>query len=190
MTRKQALHKALDAITDEATKQKIHEILNDMPFTGWSERTIIDTIDQFIIDNGRVPNSTDFKHKGLPPHPVIKLRFGINVKEFLIQYYPHGKKCTSKIYYQKTKEEWKTIFIADYMQNKPPSAEIHNMERTTGTPSWQTISIMFGINTWLDWITYCSLERYSRVYSKPRTKTSFTILSHNDLEDEKKQYVD
>jgi len=99
MTRKQALYSTLETITDENVRKKIIEVLNDLPFTSWSKSTIFDTIDQFIVDNGRTPTTTDFKKKGLPPHPVIKLKFGINVREFLDKYYPVKRLCNSNTYY-------------------------------------------------------------------------------------------
>ena len=63
MTRKQALIQALQILEDKEAKNKIKEILDEMPFIHWSEKTIFDTIDQFIIDNKRIPNSRDFKYK-------------------------------------------------------------------------------------------------------------------------------
>jgi len=161
MTRKQALHKALEILTDETTKAKIAEILDDMPFTGWSERTIFDTIDQFIIDHGHTPTVTDFKKKGLPPHPVIKLRFNMTLREFLDKHYPNQKLCSSKIYFTETKEHWQDLFLSDYHTNKPCSAEEHNAKRTSGTPSWQTIAKMFGVMKWVDWLNYCEIIPYA-----------------------------
>ena len=160
MTRKQALHKALEVLTDEVAKAKVAEILEDMPFTGWSERTIFDTIDQFIIDHGRIPTVTDFKKKGLPPHPVIKLRFNMTLREFLDKYYPDQKLCSSKIYFTETKEHWRDLFLTDYHNNKPCSAEEHNANRTNGTPSWQTTAKMFGVMKWVDWLNYCDIIPY------------------------------
>ena len=191
MTRKQALRKALEALTDKETKEKIIEILDEMPFTGWSERTIFDTIDQFVIDNGRVPTATDFKKKGLPPHPVIKLRFGIDLREFLDKYYPLHKLCDSKVYYTKPKEEWQEIFISDYIQNKPVSAEEFNKVRQPDTPSWATVAGMFGIGKWLDWLDFCGLERYSKTYCHPHHTVKFNITKHHDIiiPDEYIEYV-
>jgi len=182
VTRKQALHKALETLTDETARVKIKEILDDMPFTGWSERTIFDTIDQFVIDNGRVPYSSDFKKKGLPPHTVIKLRFGIGLKEFLQKYYMPDRLCTSRIYFSKTKEEWMEIFIENYIRNRPRSAEEHNKMRSADTPSWQTISIMFGIDKWLDWLEHCGLEKcYHNGYRPRNTSNQIKLKSHNNL---------
>ena len=182
MTRKQALHIALKVLTDDEAVRKINEILEDMPFTGWSERTIFDTIDQFILDNGRTPTATDFKKKGLPPHPVIKLRFGVTLKEFLLKYYPSPKLCNSRIYFYRTKEEWKTLFICDYIRIKPRSAEEYNNLRDEYLPSWATVAKMFGISKWLDWIKLCGLERHCTVISKPRGKVTLVVSSHTDLD--------
>jgi len=160
MTRKQALHKALEVLTDETAKAKIAEILEDMPFTGWGERTIFDTIDQFIIDHGRIPTVTDFKKKGLPPHPVIKLRFDMTLREFLDKHYPDQKLCSSKVYFTETKEHWRDLFLIDYHENKPCSAGEHNASRTKGTPSWQTTAKMFDVPKWVDWLNYCDIIPY------------------------------
>jgi len=82
MTRKQALHKALETLTDKEAIDRINEILKEMPFTRWNELTVFDAIDQFVIDNGINPTASDFTAKGMPPHPVIKLRFGVTLGEF------------------------------------------------------------------------------------------------------------
>jgi len=160
MTRKQALHKTLSIITDKELKDKLEEILDDIPFTGWSERTIFDTIDQFIIDNGRAPTTTDFKKKCLPPHPVIKLRFGITLKDFLNKYYPPDILCNSRIYYNKTRDAWKQLFISEYITNNPASAEDYNKKRPSNTPSWATVAKMFDVKKWLDWLEFCGIVPY------------------------------
>ena len=77
MTRKQALQKAIAVLEDKTAIDKIQEILTDMPIMGWSDAVIFDTVDQFVAENGRMPVATDFKQKGMPPHPVIKLRLAI-----------------------------------------------------------------------------------------------------------------
>ena len=159
MTRKQALHKALEGLTDGAVIAKIEEILADMPFTGWSERTIWDTVDQFVIDYGRIPTVSDFKKKGMPSHTVIRLRFGATLKNFLDNYYPREKRCDSEIYGAKTKEQWRDTFIAEYIKNRPATAQKYNSIRAKGTPSWATVAKMFGITKWLNWLDFCDVTR-------------------------------
>ncbi|MCL2577537.1 MAG: hypothetical protein FWE27_05750 [Defluviitaleaceae bacterium] len=185
MTRKQALHKALEALTDETAKEKIKEILDDMPLVSWSEKTIFDTIDQFILDHGRIPTVTDFRKKGLTPHPVIKLRFGINLRAFLDIYYPTNKLCNSKIYFNETREFWQEFFIKEYHKIKPGSAEEYNSNRIKETPSWQTIAKMFEIIKWLDWLNFCKIIPYVKkheprsgsVQTKPLYTTSVMTIT-------------
>jgi hypothetical protein len=170
MTRKQALHKALEALTDEGAKSKIRDILNDMPFTGWSERTIFDTLDQFVLDKGRNPTATDFKVKGMPPHPVIKLRFGISLKEFLQEYYPTVRHSKSQYYYNKTRDEWKEMFINEYHALKPTSSAEYDRSRKPNTPSWYTIAGMFGKKGWYEWLNLCDTAPYVNRREPPKDK--------------------
>jgi len=69
MTRKQALTAAMMLVSDAAVHKKLEEILNEMPFTKWSEATVFDTVDQFVIENGRAPTVREFDKRGMPPHP-------------------------------------------------------------------------------------------------------------------------
>ncbi|MCL2703166.1 MAG: hypothetical protein FWE91_06120 [Defluviitaleaceae bacterium] len=171
MTRKQALYKAMEVITDANTNAKIQEILDDMPFTKWSERTIMDTLDQFVLDNGRNPTATDFKVKGMPPHPVIKLRFGINLKEFLSKYYPTIRHSKSQFYYTKTNDEWKDFFIAEYHNIKPTSSAGYDKNRPHSTPCWYTIATMYGVKGWYTWLNFCDLSPYINRREPPQGKT-------------------
>jgi len=175
MTRKQALHKALDALVhDELACKKIRELLGDMPLVNWSEESIFDTIDQFIIDHGRIPTVTDFKKKGLPPHTVIKLRFGVNLRAFLDMYYSTEKLNNSKAYFTKTREHWQEFFITEYHAIKPGSAEEYNSNRPKGSPSWQTIAKMFEIVKWLDWLNFCQITPYIKKREPVRGSVSPT----------------
>jgi len=188
MTRKQALHSVIEILTDDDLKTKIAEILDDLPFTGWSEETIFDTLDQFVIDHGRNPTTTDFKKKGLPPHPVIKLRFGVTLKEFLAKHYPTVRHVNSQIYYNKPKEEWRTLFINQYHKQKPVSSVEYDKNRPQNTPSWYTVSRMFGITGWYAWLLFCDITPYVNTREPPRcltkkpalhVRSTFTLTDEN-----------
>ena len=87
------------------------------------------------------------------------------------------KLCNSKIYHYKNKEEWKEIFIRQYISNNPNSEEQYNKTREPNTPAWETIAGMFGVSKWLDWLDFCELKSYSRA----NRKSTLTISSHTDL---------
>ena len=94
MTRKQALEFAIQALNEAGQTEAaeiLHKLSEELPFFSWSEDAIFDAVEQFILDNGRVPTTTDFKKRGLPPHTVIKRRFGVTLQEWLEQNYPTVK---------------------------------------------------------------------------------------------------
>ena len=44
-------------------------------------------MEQYIVDHGKVPNPSDFKKAGMPPHPVIKNKYKVTLKEWLEENY-------------------------------------------------------------------------------------------------------
>jgi len=175
MTRKQALHKALEVLQESGEFEaitKIHEIIEELPLTGWGERTIFDTIDQFVIDNGRNPTATDFIPKGMPPHPVIKLRFGITLGEFLATYYPQPVI---------DREKQKRLFISEYERIMPRGACDFNKKRADGVPTWGTFAKMFGFSRWLEWVEFCELERSSPTLRVRERGKELSVTGYVDL---------
>ena len=100
MTRKQALSAAIEALNATGQTEAaeiLHKLSEELPFFSWSEDAIYDAVEQFILDHGRVPTTTDFKKRGLPPHTVIKRRFGITLQEWLNKNYPALKPSEEEI---------------------------------------------------------------------------------------------
>lgn len=187
MTRKQALLKALELLDknkDIEVINKITEILNELPLINWTKDTIFDTLNQWVIDNGRNPTTTNLKKKGLPPHPVIKFRFNMTAMEFLNMYYPQPiKLCNSKVYYMKTKEYWCNDFIKQYQIIKPTSAEEYNCKRNKNTPSWQCVANICEVKKWYDFLRLNTLEiNYGERISLKIE--NIRIISYNNLLDE------
>jgi hypothetical protein len=96
MTRKQASNQAIHELSkqdgQEEVIEKLQSICNELPLCNWTEAAIKDSVEQFYVENGRYPNVTDFKKKGMPPHPSVKRRFGINLKDRLQKNYPSEPK--------------------------------------------------------------------------------------------------
>ncbi|MDL2248422.1 hypothetical protein LJB89_01860 [Tyzzerella sp. OttesenSCG-928-J15] len=191
MTRKQALEQAITLLkTLECTKEinqiihKLDELKNDIPITAWTKETIFDTLTQFTIENNRNPTVTDLKRKlketKLPPHPVIKHRFGMTAKEFLQTYYP--QKCNSKLFSDKTKDEWCDFFVSEYYRIKPTCDEEYNEKRETGSPSWQFVAGLFDIKQWSVFKEFLKLPTYNKKgVVQPREKINLAVHAHNDL---------
>ena len=193
LTRKQAIYKAIELLSETPCTEEVHnvimkleELANDIPITAWTKETILDTITQFAIENKRNPTTTDLKRNikttRLPPHPVIKHRFGITAKEFLLEYYP--PKCTSKIYSGKSNEEWIEVFIAEYKRIKPTSCEEYNAQRLKDTPSWQTIARLHNTFLWNDFKELLNLPTYNKQRKEiPRDTINFIIDRQDNLTD-------
>lgn len=174
MTRKQALARAIELIDDEEVKNKLKEINDWFPLTRWSKEAIMDAVDQFILDAGRVPTMRDFSHnRNLPPHKSVKACFGIEVREFLDKYYPVKRLCDTKKYYNKSKEAWLLIFKENYIAVKPRSGDMYNDKRDKATPSWRTVAKMFGIKNWTELLSLAGLDRYDK---RGRTISSGAII--------------
>ena len=136
MTRKQALELAAKALAaNEEAVQVLHTMSDELPLNRWTEVAIQDSVEQFILDNGRPPLRTDFKKKCLPPHSVIKRRFGVTLQEWLDQNYPTKKTPLDELHAQATQE-----FIKEYLRIQPVSAEDYNARRTHPSRGWYAIA--------------------------------------------------
>ena len=136
MTRKQALELAAKALAgNEEAVQVLHTMIDELPLNRWTEAAIRDSVEQFILDNGRPPMRTDFKKKCLPPHSVIKRRFGVTLQEWLDQNYPTEKTPLDELHAQATKD-----FIKEYLRIQPTSAEDYNARRTHPSRGWYAIA--------------------------------------------------
>lgn len=136
MTRKQALELAAKALTgNEEAVQILHTMIDELPLNRWTETAIRDSVEQFILDYGRPPMRTDFKKKCLPPHSVIKRRFGLTLQEWLDRNYPTEKTSLDELHAQATQD-----FIREYLRIQPVSAEDYNARRTHPSRGWYAIA--------------------------------------------------
>ena len=83
MTRKQALKQAIRLLSRNPENaeviEKLQDIHDELPLIHWTDKSIRDSVEQFIADNHRVPTATDFKKAGMPPHPVIKQKYKVTL---------------------------------------------------------------------------------------------------------------
>ena len=163
MTRKQALHKAIEALKAQSENRdiiaKLREIEAEMPLNHWTKRAIVDAVEQFIADNGRNPTATDFKRKGMPPHTVIRARYGVTLNEWLEKNYPSAINS-----YELRKKLYTSRFISDYKRIGPQTADDFDKNRTPGTVSWQTLKSYYNVTSWYGLLTALGLpfERKGR----------------------------
>ncbi len=184
MTRKQALEKSIEILINieefsdkEETIEKLKEIISSLPMTGWDDKTIRDSVDQYILDNQRIPTASDFKKKGLPPHPVIKNRYGITLSEWLDINYPRQKYNNEEKIKEVTAE-----FIIAYNNIKPTSAKDFDRRRPKGVKSWATVAKYNGCCNWSDLLQKLSLKPYSSRRSTCKA-AAIKVTVYHDLFD-------
>ena len=183
MTRKQAISLAIQALSEteqnEEAIQVLHTISEEMPLNRWTEDAIRDSVEQFILDHGRVPNCKDFRKKCLPPHTVIKLRFGLTLQEWLEQNYPVEKPPMDEVRARATEE-----FVREYLRIRPVSAEDYNVRRARPSLSWFTIARYNHTRRWRILLEKLELPVYNNgdvAKDKPNFKVN--IISDYDFRD-------
>lgn len=183
MTRKQAINQAISALSEKEEYREVISVLQDiydeLPLIHWTDKSIRDTIEQFIIDNGRAPTATDFRSKGMPPHPVIKQKYKITLAEWLEQNFPVHKPT-----YEELKEKYTREFISDYARIKPKSQEEFNRNRTKGTRGWQTLAAYYDVKSWRNLLKKLNLPLYFELHRDRVTpKFNVNIISDCDFKD-------
>ena len=183
MTRKQALALAIQTLNETGQTEAAgirHTLSGELPFFSWSEVAIFDAVEQFILDHGRVPTTTDFKKRGLPPHTVIKRRFGVTLQEWLEQNYPTEKTPLDELHAKATED-----FIKEYLRIRPVSAEDYNARRTHPSRGWFAIAKYNHTRRWRILLEKLDLPVYNN-RSVPETtpQLKVRVISDYNFEDE------
>ena len=167
MTRKQALALAEQVLSERGQDEAaaiLHKLSGELPFYSWSEDAIRDAVEQFILDHGRVPTATDFKKRGLPPHTVIKKRFGITLQEWLNKCYPVVKPSEEE---KRTRPPRPLSGIIFVFSPKAPTSSMPSVrpERIAGTLSPSTLTPAAGGIFWPSWSCRSTTTSMSRARS-------------------------
>ena len=186
MTRKQAIIQAIQALSKieghEEAIALLQDIHDEMPLIHWSDKSIRDTVEQFIVDNGRMPTVSDFRKKGMPPHPVIKNKYGITLAEWLKINYPQPEKNTEEEMTDITND-----FIYTYNTILPTSSKDFDVRRPNGVKCWATVAQHNGCTNWTSLLKKLSLPSYSRCgHSRDRVAISVSVF--HDLFDNEDRF--
>lgn len=179
MTRKQALSAAIEALNATGQTEAaeiLHNLSDELPFYSWSEDAIRDAVEQFILDHGRIPTATDFKKRGLPPHTVIKKRYGITLQEWLNRDYPVVKPSEEE---KRTKAT--EAFVRDYFRIQPKSADEFNARRTPSTHCWYTVAVYNHTRSWRNLLAKLELPIYNNI-DVPRVKPDLKVSVISDTD--------
>lgn len=181
MTRKQAIYLAIQTLSDlkgqEEAISLLQDIYDEMPLIHWSDKSIRDTVEQFIIDNGRSPTASDFRKKAMPPHPVFKQKYKITLGEWLQENYPTPKPDKTEL-----KKKYTQDFIDEYIRLKPTSSDDFNNRRNSKIKTWISIANYNGVKTWCELLDKLSLPSYSRItHTKHRKTFDISITTDCDF---------
>lgn len=156
--------------------EKLNDILEDMPLNNWTDKAIRDRIEQFCEDEGRVPTTTDFKKKGMPPHPVFKHRYKVTLAEWLKKNYP-----VPKTTYNQRKEKYTENFKTEYLRLHPTSGDDFDRRRKKGIISWRAMALYYNVTSWHKLLEALELPFFSK-QQKERAKQKFQIKVYTDLD--------
>ena len=180
MTRKQAIAKAIQAVSDCGLEdandiiELLQDIYDELPINHWTDKSIKDSVEQFIIDNGRNPTATDFKKRGMPPHPVIKQKYKITLSEWLENNYP-----TQILNFDELKNEYTKAFVEDYIRIKPKSSDEFNRKKSADTRCWQTVAKYYDVKAWLSLLSVLDLPHFAE--NTCRNPVSFSVNIDSNL---------
>lgn len=179
MTRKQAIIKAIQTVSESGLEESndiiglLQDIYDELPINHWTDKSIRDSVEQFIIDNGRNPTATDFKKKGMPPHPVIKQKYKITLSEWLEKNYP-----THSPNLEELKNDYTKSFVEDYLRIKPKSSDEFNQKKSANTKCWQTVAKYYDVKAWLPLIKTLGLPHFSENNSRKAVQFNVNIESN------------
>lgn len=180
MTRKQALHRAITHLSQfpEYAKevQLLQDISDELPLIHWSDKSIRDAVEQFILDCGRPPTATDFKKAGMPPHPVIQNKYKVSVKQWLEENYP-----TPRPTYEELKEHYTQAFLEDYDRIKPRSQYEFNQNKRPETRGWQTVATYHNVKSWRQLLKVLDLPLYFDM-KRDHVPSKLTVIIQHDYD--------
>ena len=163
MTRKQALQNVIAMLADSPEYAEeiriLSELSSELPIIHWTDSSIRDAVEQYILDHGEIPTPSKFKKKGMPPHTVIAQKYKVTLKEWLEQNYPKPKPT-----YEELKAKHTAAFVEDYLRIKPKSQEEFNRNKRPDTRGWQTVAQYHHTKTWRKLLKALDLPLYFDMY--------------------------
>ncbi|MCM1086906.1 MAG: hypothetical protein NC419_02040, partial [Muribaculaceae bacterium] len=93
MTRKQAISQAIQILSQDSNNnviiEKLQDILDEIPLSSWTEKSIIDAIENYAIEHNNIlPHTKELTtENSLPSNTVIYNKFGISSINVFYQKY-------------------------------------------------------------------------------------------------------
>lgn len=181
MTRKQALLAVLKEQSDPEIIEKLQDIIDDEPSVRWTKKKILDSIEQFILDNNRCPLTCEMDRLAiLPPHTNISHYFNITYMELIKEYFPDYMR-NSKI--EIDANTLSKQFKKEFVRLEYPSESIYNIKRSKELPTIQTTAKYVGAKNFTELLKMCGFYETYLVYKERRHRELYkndpTIYKRN-----------
>lgn len=175
MTRKQALLKAINILSqDDSNNQiieKLEEIIDEYPSFTWTDKSILDSIENYAIENnGILPHSKELTTKNrLPSNTVIINKFGFtSICDFFDTYFPtfqRKEKYINSTYRSKGEDYYLKTFKDNYtriqtlLDIKDVDTKTYNQYKEHNTPHSYTIIKNCDCKTWNELLILCGFKK-------------------------------
>ena len=194
MTRKQAISQAILILEKNTSNkeicEKLQEIFEELPLTHWSDKTIFDVFDQYILEHNCLPTKSEIaRNPNIPKHPTIKNRFGLTLQDFYQKYYSkYVNKNPSRVYHYHNVDYWIDNFKKQYTKNNYPTQKQYDILREKNTPCSRHIIKISGYKNWNELLYHCGFKIHGQNCKstiKPNgDKQSYSIYSSCQIIDE------
>ena len=153
MTRKQAALKAIELLSGDEENKEVCEalgkIVNGRLTEIWNKELVLETIQDFISENGYYPSIKEMDiDPMLPAHTLAYLAIGMGYLKTKEIYFPDA--VVKQVYKSKIQEEWMEKFKNLYREIGMPSQRLFNIQREAGEGCASTWVRRTGCASWND----------------------------------------
>ena len=178
MLRKQALQLAIELLSDrQDITALLQDILDEMPGIHWTDKKIRDTVDQFVLEKGKMPVPSDFCQGGMPSKTVFQQKYNIPLSQWLEENYPRTKPSREQIIAENTKR-----FIEEYNRIKPTSSNEFNEKRAPGILTWNSIAHGHKLTSWYALLKLLDLPLYLAPHVPKPSSLKLVVKIHSDYD--------
>lgn len=127
--------------------------------TYWNKERILNKIQEFINDNGRVPTTKEVDTlKGFPKRLSIQKTFNMNYDEIISIYFnTYYHRISGNQYHMYSKEQLLEDFKQQYISMNNPTMDYYNRHRKKGSPQCNYIAKLYNI-TYNELLDMCQFE--------------------------------
>ena len=178
MTRRQAINQVIAVLIEVGGQEEIIEqlrsIYSELPVRKWSEASVRDTFEQFILDHGRAPYMSELRQNKMPNHTVIQHHMGMTYAQLREQYAPGVVVFVGRGL--STPEDELAKFKEEFLRVEPTSCGEYNKKKRPEALTWQRLLRFVSTPTWYGLLDHLGLTPFPPKHEgKNEPRMVFTI---------------